>query len=47
MTLAEFYFENYNGDESNRLSFTSDIKNNIIYQAEGPLAAELTQTSRE
>ena len=41
---AEFYFENYNGDESNRLSFVgSTEKDYLIFQAEGPLAAELKQ----
>ena len=41
---AEFYFENYNGDESNRLSFVgSTEKDYLIFQAEGPLAAELKE----
>ena len=41
---AEFYFENYNGDESNRLSFVgSTDKDYLIFQAEGPLAAELRE----
>ena len=41
---AEFYFENYNGDESNRLSFVgSTEKDYLIFQAEVPLAGELKE----